>query len=156
LDLPNFASTEIAGTHSMTAVTKTICIGLILAAALLPAAAGEWFGHKRTCGSQSCCEPVYRRCDDYCGKPAPCLAVLLPCRRCDDYCEKPFPCQGCLPARRCDDYCTKPFPCVRPICWTSLWCAPPCAAQPPAAQPAAVEHVELVDEPAEPAAKAQR
>ena len=77
---------------------------------------------------------LYRPCpccpDDYCCKPAPCVAPFCCCGP-NDYCCKPLPCVAPFCCCGCDDYCAKPMPCISP-CYTppGATCGPPCGAGP--------------------------
>ncbi|MDD4269168.1 MAG: hypothetical protein GXY25_22770 [Pirellulaceae bacterium] len=75
----------------------------------------------RSIHAELCCmrSMIFSGCctDDYCPKPAPCIAC--PCiRSCpDDSCPKPQPCIPCVNVGRCpDNYCPKPLPVVCDPC----------------------------------------
>ena len=62
-------------------------------------------------------------CDDYCGKPVPCVPRVR-CFECDDYRPKCEPCAKRICCFGCDDYCYKCPPVIRCPSCAHLKCVP--------------------------------
>ncbi len=68
-----------------------------------------------------CAQPTC--CDDYCGKPLPCVPAVR-CCECDNYCAESAPCVKRICKFVCDDYCCKCPPVIRCPDTTHLKCVP--------------------------------